>query len=941
MVAPFVRVTINTDSVYAEPAPTTIPFIVFATRSAKNRPDTAGIALGTLESNKMRLVASQRELLQSYGNPVFVTSDGEPVHGDETNEYGLLAAHSVLGLTNRAYVARADLDMGQLIPTTTEPTLAPPDGTYWMESDVVVPGIFRWSGSAWVRIEDVTTVDGNIFHVFTSTPTGGTDGDWGWDYSSTIDGTFVFRDGGTWFDATDANLVTAFGAGTNMFVAATAPGAPVTGDYWYKTVSTSNGVDMKIKKYRASDSSWISQTVIRQNTTPTPSGGLIWEDISTINTDGKHPLYIGTGSDFIALTLVIQDTSPVSDPATGHLWYDDTFTDFALYVEGNSLSMANKWVPVTTTTNSNPTSVQKVISASAPELPSTGAIWVDVSLPQYLDNYPIIKRYSGSAWVDITDAIYVQSSDPDASAVANGSYWLNTGNSITRYTVKEYDPDWTASEVINGVASITVTGAGTGYTSIPTVAVSTGTGFVGYAKVKVLSATVNAGGTGGTPGTQTVSGTTGTGTKFSATVTVSGGGAITAVLSISVAGSYSVFPTDISQEPVTGAGLTGAKLAIVIGVESVVVTDGGSDFTGAAAVTFTGSHGATATATLDTNVHDETDNHWKPRTGTQFGRKSQRTVVVEALQSVLASNDEIRAEGVYYQLMAAPGYPELYDNLVGLNSDIGEITFIVGDTPKFMRASGISQGREITVEDWITNANVAATTGEEGFTSAPSPWSAFWTPWGLGTDMSGMDVFVPSSHIALRTIAYSDSISAPWFAPAGYPNGLVDNVSSVGYLTNSNEYQPVMFTKAQKDIIYARAINPITYRTTATIGNGLVIMGQKTQSPTASALDRIDNARLVLKIKYDLQRLLEPYLMKKNDAVTRRSALITTERYLAGLKSLRALYDYAARCDDVNNTADRIGQHELWVDVAIKPSQTIEFIYIPVNVLLPGDSNPF
>lgn len=79
----------------------------------------------------------------------------------------------------------------------------------------------------------------------------------------------------------------------------------------------------------------------------------------------------------------------------------------------------------------------------------------------------------------------------------------------------------------------------------------------------VQSATVAAGGSGGTNGTQTVTGTTGTGTKFQASVTIAGG-AITAILSITVAGAYTVLPTNLSAEPVTGASLTGATLALAM-----------------------------------------------------------------------------------------------------------------------------------------------------------------------------------------------------------------------------------------------------------------------------------------------------------------------------------------------------------------------------------------
>lgn len=109
---------------------------------------------------------------------------------------------------------------------------------------------------------------------------------------------------------------------------------------------------------------------------------------------------------------------------------------------------------------------------------------------------------------------------------------------------------------------------GTGYVPGDTITLAGGTyagvGVLTVATTQGVSATVAAGGTGGTNGTQTVTGTTGTGTKFQASVTVAAN-AITAVLSITVPGSYTVNPTILTAEPVTGAGLTGAQLSVVMG----------------------------------------------------------------------------------------------------------------------------------------------------------------------------------------------------------------------------------------------------------------------------------------------------------------------------------------------------------------------------------------
>jgi hypothetical protein len=75
---------------------------------------------------------------------------------------------------------------------------------------------------------------------------------------------------------------------------------------------------------------------------------------------------------------------------------------------------------------------------------------------------------------------------------------------------------------------------------------------------QMASATVQAGGSGGTNGTQTVTVVGGTGTAAQFSVTVSGG-AITAVLSVVNPGAYTVLPS-LSAVAVTGAGLTGATL---------------------------------------------------------------------------------------------------------------------------------------------------------------------------------------------------------------------------------------------------------------------------------------------------------------------------------------------------------------------------------------------
>jgi hypothetical protein len=127
--------------------------------------------------------------------------------------------------------------------------------------------------------------------------------------------------------------------------------------------------------------------------------------------------------------------------------------------------------------------------------------------------------------------------------------------------------------------SLSVVSSGTHYAPGDTITLGGGTTTLNpvatVATTKVVGTpTIAAGGTGGTNGTATVTGTTGAGTKFQASVTISGG-AITAVNSVTVAGSYTANPSNLAAEPVTGGGLTGAQLSLVMGVNTITFSAGG------------------------------------------------------------------------------------------------------------------------------------------------------------------------------------------------------------------------------------------------------------------------------------------------------------------------------------------------------------------------------
>lgn len=148
LVSPGVQVSIIDESNYL-PAPiNSVPFILLATAQNKVSGSGVGVAAGTTaaNANKVYLISSQRDLAATYGNPFFYkTSAGQPINGYELNEYGLLAAYSVLGISNRAYIQRVDIDLAELVGSLTRPTGEPNNATYWLDTAATEWGIFEWS----------------------------------------------------------------------------------------------------------------------------------------------------------------------------------------------------------------------------------------------------------------------------------------------------------------------------------------------------------------------------------------------------------------------------------------------------------------------------------------------------------------------------------------------------------------------------------------------------------------------------------------------------------------------------------------------------------------------------------------------------------------------------------------------------------------------------
>ena len=143
LVSPGLQITVTDESQYLPTALGTVPFVLLAT--AENKTINGVTAPGTTKANagKVYGVTSQRELAATFGYPQFrQSSAGTPLHGNELNEYGLMAAYSALGLGNRVWVVRADVDLNQLVGTTVRPVGKVANNTVWLDTSATSFGLF-------------------------------------------------------------------------------------------------------------------------------------------------------------------------------------------------------------------------------------------------------------------------------------------------------------------------------------------------------------------------------------------------------------------------------------------------------------------------------------------------------------------------------------------------------------------------------------------------------------------------------------------------------------------------------------------------------------------------------------------------------------------------------------------------------------------------------
>lgn len=202
-----------------------------------------------------------------------------------------------------------------------------------------------------------------------------------------------------------------------------------------------------------------------------------------------------------------------------------------------------------------------------------------------------------------------------------------------------------------------------------------------------------------------------------------------------------------------------------------------------------------------------------------------------------------------------------------------------------------------------------------------SNYAAVHWPWvKVFSVFDGIDRWYDPSIFAARQICYTDTVSDPWFAPAGFRRGR---------LTKPTEVE-VSLNQGDRDSLYSggNIINPIVNFPQT----GIAIFGQRTAQRTPTALDRINVRRLMIYLRKAILASTQAFVFEPNDAFTWEAIRDTVTPLLEDIRSRRGIINYSVVCDETTNTPVRVDRNELWCKVVIQPTKAAEVVVFELNV---------
>lgn len=342
--------------------------------------------------------------------------------------------------------------------------------------------------------------------------------------------------------------------------------------------------------------------------------------------------------------------------------------------------------------------------------------------------------------------------------------------------------------------------------------------------------------------------------------------------------------------PVPAEAVTGSNTAYTIPVNDnkfVLPLQGGSDGTSYSVI----KKGGANIATDGTNLFG-----FDLSTSTSSGTSAYRKAI-----DILSNKDAYQ-----FNVLALPGVIEQYHgsvtsyatSMVESRADVFLVTDLTGVNTNVSAAISVAAGLDSTQVGTYYN-------------------------WPQVTDIiTNKKTYMPPTVMVPGAIAYSDSISAPWFSVSGTERGVLGGAIDVKNKLSQNEI----------GLLYNAGINCIIKKP----NQGVMLWGNKTTQTVETALSSMNVSRLIIELKNYIENVAFGLIWDNNTGATRNSFLRQVNPYLEGVQQKEGLFTFDVVMDERNNTNADIDRKILNGLIRIQPTRAIEYVFLTFNITPTG-----
>lgn len=198
-----------------------------------------------------------------------------------------------------------------------------------------------------------------------------------------------------------------------------------------------------------------------------------------------------------------------------------------------------------------------------------------------------------------------------------------------------------------------------------------------------------------------------------------------------------------------------------------------------------------------------------------------------------------------------------------------------------------------------------------------SSYAACYYPWlKLEDRVNRKLVDVPPTVVMPAVFAYNDKIAFPWYAPAGFSRG--------GLEQHGVKKVKDKLKKPERDKLQENRINPIASFT----GEGVVVWGQKTLQKAESALDRVNVQRMLFRVRRMIAKEATKMVFEPNVSATWDKFVNKVEPKLEQVRKNFGINEFKLILDERTTTEDLVERNIMYGKIAIVPTRSGEKVLL-------------